>query len=109
MPKVYLHTVPRQEALMTLLKNIAWQPGKEHVSVWDALERVTAEPILAKISLPLSPVSAMDGIAVKASTTYGASDRTPLTLQVGQYTVVDTGDPLPYETDAVIKVEDLQP
>jgi len=108
MPKIYLHTEPRAEALQKLLSRVNFEPQSEMLKVGNALNRVTAAPVLAKTSLPLYPVSAMDGIAVKAADTYGACDREPLTLSPQQYVVVDTGDPLPYECDAVIKVEDLQ-
>jgi putative molybdopterin biosynthesis protein len=48
----------------------------------------------------------MDGYAIRADDTAGASDRRPVTLAVGsdaQY--VDTGDPLPREFDAVVPIE----
>ena len=48
----------------------------------------------------------MDGYAVRAGDTYGASDTTPLRLRVGQSAhPVDTGDPLPDGADAVIMIE----
>ena len=49
----------------------------------------------------------MDGIAVKASDTFGAGETTPVTLTPEQYTVVDTGDPLPDGCDAVVMIEDV--
>lgn len=46
-------------------------PG-EMVSVPDAVGRVLAEPVAAKISSPDFHSAAMDGIAVKAENTFGA-------------------------------------
>ncbi len=109
MAKVYLNTIPREEALQRLLQQIEPPYRRETIPVSDALDRVTASPIMAQISLPMCPVSAMDGIAVVAKNTFTAHDQQPLILKNHQdYEVVDTGDPLPHPYDAVIKVEDLQ-
>ncbi|NLJ29756.1 MAG: molybdopterin biosynthesis protein [Deltaproteobacteria bacterium] len=76
------------------------------VSTLDALHRVTARPVIACRSVPHYHGAAMDGIAVKAQSTFGASDVHPLRLQIGKKAFpVDTGDPLPPETDAVIMIE----
>ena len=51
----------------------------------------------------------MDGYAVRAGDTRGAGEATPLYLALGQQAFyVDTGDPLPPNTNAVIMVEDVQ-
>jgi len=50
----------------------------------------------------------MDGIAVKAETTYGATERHPLVLQVDKEAFwINTGQPLPLGLDAVIMVEKI--
>ena len=49
----------------------------------------------------------MDGIAVAAADTFGATETTPVTLEPTQFTVVDTGDPLPEGKDAVVMIEDV--
>jgi putative molybdopterin biosynthesis protein len=75
----------------------------------NALGRVTAEPIWAKISSPHYHASAMDGFAVRAVATNGALPSKPITLQMGpeaQY--VDTGDPLPDWANAVIPIENVE-
>ncbi|MBQ9004167.1 MAG: hypothetical protein IJ087_20185, partial [Eggerthellaceae bacterium] len=82
-------------------------PCVETVTVGEALGRITAEPLYAAISAPHYHACAMDGIAVASRATFGATATTPVTLQPGDYVVVDTGDPLPAECDAVIMVEDL--
>ena len=57
--------------------------------------RVLSEAVYAKICSPHYNASAMDGIAVKASDTYGANESNPVILTRDMYTVVDTGDPIP--------------
>src|SRR5205823_1781225 len=49
----------------------------------------------------------MDGIAVRAADTLGASETTPVYLQPGDYDVVDTGDPMPDGRDAVVMREHI--
>ena len=49
----------------------------------------------------------MDGIAVRASDTVGASETTPVRLDAGAFEVVDTGDPIPGDFDAVVMREDV--
>jgi putative molybdopterin biosynthesis protein len=81
----------------------------EPVPVTEALGRVTAEPVWAAISSPHYHASAMDGIAVRAVETYGASETEPVRLLVPDQAVwVDTGDPLPAGRDAVIMAEQVQ-
>lgn len=74
-----------------------------------ALGRVTAEPVWARISAPHYHAAAMDGVAVRAAETAGATESNPLRLRVGDQAIwVDTGDPLPPDTDAVIMAEHVQ-
>ena len=47
----------------------------------------------------------MDGIAVRAADTLGASETTPVYLAADAYDVVDTGDPMPDGRDAVVMRE----
>ncbi|MBD5607061.1 MAG: molybdopterin biosynthesis protein, partial [Candidatus Eremiobacteraeota bacterium] len=82
----------------------------ERVSLDDALDRVTAKPVFARLSSPHYHACAMDGIAVRAATTVGATETAALTLALDvDAFVVDTGDPLPPGTDAVIMIEDVEP
>lgn len=82
-------------------------PG-ETVAVDDALGRITAEPVFAKVSSPHYHASAMDGMAVTAEDTFKASETTPVSLQVGVKAFpVDTGDPLREGCNAVIMIEDV--
>ena len=66
---------------------------------------VTAEPVWAIRSSPPFDAAGMDGIAVRAADTLGASETTPVDLPPGAYDVVDTGDPMPAGRDAVVMRE----
>ena len=65
------------------------------VRVQDAAGLVTAEPVWATRSSPPFDAAGMDGIAVRAADTLGASETTPVYLEPGAYDVVNTGDPMP--------------
>lgn len=49
----------------------------------------------------------MDGVALMASVTFGASETDPVTIAPDRYVRVDTGDPLPEGCDAVVMIEDV--
>ncbi len=109
MRKVYLSNTPRQEALEKFLAGVNLPRSTETVPVAEALGRVTAEPVYARLSMPGYHAAAMDGIAVVAESTFSASDQNPLALEPGPgFVTVNTGNPLPPGFDAVIKIEDLQ-
>ena len=106
----YLSNVPLTEAVAGFLAELAHRGASlpsETVSVGEALGRVTAEPLYAAISAPHYHACAMDGVALVASKTFGATATTPVTLQPDDYVVVDTGDPLPPGCDAVVMIEDV--
>ncbi len=110
----YLEDIPLSEALERWWQaldevGLARPLEGEVVSLEEAAGRVTAEPVWARISSPHYHASAMDGYAVLAERTRGASETRPVRLKVGEEAVyVDTGDPLPPGTNAVIMVEDVQ-
>lgn len=80
----------------------------ETVPVPEAVGRVLAEPIFARISSPNFNAAAMDGIAVRAEATFGASETEPRRLIVGADAFfVNTGHVLPEEADAVIMIENV--
>ena len=108
---IYLSNMALNEAIE--LYTSACERGEitleqECVPTVEALHRVTAAPVFAALSAPWFNASAMDGIAVRASSTYVASERRPVKLIRGEdYIIVDTGDPILDPWDAVIMVEDL--
>ncbi|NCC44297.1 MAG: molybdopterin biosynthesis protein, partial [Clostridia bacterium] len=107
---LYLKTIPVEEAktiYQEALEKI-WKTKYEMIPVQEALGRVTKTAVYAKNSSPLYNASAMDGIAVIASHTAGASEKNPVRLKEDvDFVVVDTGDPIHYPYDAVIMAEDL--
>ena len=80
----------------------------ERVPLADAVGRTTARDVHAHRSSPAQERAAMDGVAVRAADTAGASEARPLRLRPGTYDVVDTGDPLPGGRDAVIMREHVR-
>lgn len=110
MRNLYLNTVSVEEAWQLYQQSLDCQGlrSAEEISVQDSLGRITARAVYAKCCSPLYNSAAMDGIAVIASHTEGATERTPKTLYPGtDYQIVDTGDPVKLPYDAVIMAEDL--
>ncbi|MBQ7004904.1 MAG: molybdopterin biosynthesis protein [Clostridia bacterium] len=106
----YLDNIPLSEAkerFFSLVCHSLETLKAENVETFLSAGRVTKNALYAKICSPHYNASAMDGISVKARDTYGASENTPVVLSKEQYTVVDTGDPIPDNHDAVIMVEDI--
>ena len=106
----YLTNAPLQKAreeYLAMLEANGFTAKTETIPVWDACERVTAHAVYAHICAPHYAASAMDGVAVNAKDTFGATETTPVTLQADQFVVLDTGDPIPENCDAVIMVEDI--
>lgn len=99
--------IKAKESYLSLLKEKGFTYKTETVACTNASGRVLSKAVYAEICSPHYNASAMDGIAVKASDTYGASENEPVILEKEQYTVVDTGDPVPDGCDAVVMVEDV--
>ncbi len=109
--RYYLSDIPLEEARQSFddALKLAGAMGlmpPETVPLDRARGRVTAEPVWAKVSSPHYDAAAMDGIAVLARDTIGATETSPVRLTLGEQAVwVDTGDPVPEGFDAVIMVE----
>lgn len=112
---IYLHDIPLPDAQRR------FQQALEEAGLWrvlgtetipldeNALGRVLAEAVWAKVSSPHYHASAMDGFAVRAADTSAAAPAFPVTLQVGpSASYVDTGDPLPSGFNAVIPIENVE-
>src|SRR5918992_278029 len=78
--KRYLKKKPLNEALATFLGAVTPPKRVDHIAAEDALHRTTAAPIFARLSAPHYHGAAMDGIAVRAEETFGASEFTAVTL-----------------------------
>ena len=112
--KRYLKKTPLIEARELFLATV--DPSElavEEIAVDDGLDRITAEPVFAKISSPHYHASAMDGICVRAEDTFGATEFVGKTLTMADsdlpglasFTYVDTGNALPGWANAVIMIE----
>ncbi len=112
-----------QQILLTHLQGCS--PGHETVPLAEALDRILALPLVSPEDLPAHPRSTMDGFAVRASDTFGASESMPAYLQItgevrmgeppagevrpGSCFRIATGGLLPDGADAVIMLEHTVP
>jgi len=120
----FLNLRPPIEALDVLLAEINHSTGVEVIRTENALGRVLAAPVRAPYPLPNFRRSTVDGYAVKAADTYGASSSLPAYLPLvgevamgttpgfdlskGTCALIHTGGMLPEGADAVVMVEDTQ-
>ncbi|SBW08447.1 Molybdenum cofactor synthesis domain protein [uncultured delta proteobacterium] len=109
--KMYLKLATVDEAKALLFGHCAASPlGREAVPLEKAHGRILAEPAAAAVSSPAFHGAAMDGIAVRAEETFGASERRPKRLRIGQDAHwINTGHALPAGCNAVIMVEHVNP
>ncbi|RMH00389.1 MAG: molybdopterin biosynthesis protein [Chloroflexi bacterium] len=121
---IYLEDVPLDEAWAAFVKALQevglWQPlPAEEVLVAEANGRILAAPVWARLSSPHYHASAMDGYAVRARDTQGATETSPVVLELVAATevepqaarpaaAVNTGHPLPVWANAVVMVEHTQ-
>ncbi|PKN65685.1 MAG: molybdopterin biosynthesis protein [Deltaproteobacteria bacterium HGW-Deltaproteobacteria-15] len=105
--QIYLDLKTLEEAKVILFSRFGGEKTKpEEILVRDSLHRITAEPVFARFSAPTYHSAAMDGIAVKAESTYGTTERSPKTLKTGPDAVwINTGQAMPGGFDSVIMVE----
>ena len=108
----FIHDRPAAEALAAWQEACAAAGCPQRVEAVplpldQAVGRVTAEPVWAARSSPPFDAAAMDGIAVRAADTVGASETAPVVLPRGSFEIVDTGDPVPGDFDAVVMREDV--
>jgi len=105
---VYLNMKTLQEARQIIdlqFPGLDYQAA-EIVAVPQAVGRVLAEPVHARISAPHFNAAAMDGLAVKAEITFGASEAATKQLIIDRDAFyVNTGHVMPRGTDAVIMIE----
>lgn len=99
----FLSDIPAAEALAAWLAAVPERLPPVELALADALGRVTAAPVWALRSSPAYDAAAMDGIAVRAADTFGATETAPRKL--GAFHRVDTGDALPEGCDAVVMRE----
>lgn len=108
---VYLTMCSVAEARRALDSGFAWpgMAGTEEIEVAAATGRVLALPVHAAFSSPAGHLCAMDGIAIRAEDSFGASEAAPRDLRVGAAaSFVNTGEVLPEGCDAVVMIEQVQ-
>jgi len=111
-----------EKALERIKRNIKIKPlGIEEVSLMEAYSRILAEDIIAPIDVPHFRRSTMDGYAVRAEDTFGASEDNPKKLKLvnkieigelakvkvgfGEAVEVSTGSMVPEGANAVLMLE----
>jgi putative molybdopterin biosynthesis protein len=88
--------------------NVDTMLSGETVPSVDSVGRVTAAPVFARFSAPTFHSAAMDGISVQAERTFGATQESPMQLELGtDANWINTGQPMPADADAVIMVENI--
>ena len=119
----FLHVVDRDTATARFHRHLKLRPlGAETVPLSQALGRVLARAVIADVDVPGFDRASVDGFAVRADDTVGASERTPkalalngeiltpgtvpqLTVAPGTATLIATGGMVSRGADAVIMVE----
>ncbi|WP_336364296.1 molybdopterin molybdotransferase MoeA [Halalkalicoccus salilacus] len=102
------------EARERLLDEVSPHARTEHAPLGSADGRTIASRITAPNPVPSYDRAAMDGYAVRAEDTFGASDRSPNVLRTGEEigpeiaARVHTGSDLPAGADAVVMIEQVE-
>jgi len=107
--KRYLKTIKSEEALERMLEHIKPIDKDEYLPSYKCRGRISSRSVYAHVSNPPFMCAAMDGYAVDFSKTIHADLSNPLPLvKTRDVMPVNTGDPLPYATNAVIMIEDIE-
>jgi molybdopterin molybdotransferase len=120
----FIELLPPGKALSILMEHISAGADSELIETASALGRVTISPVLAPHPLPSFSRSTVDGFALQARDTYGASDSLPAYLKLigevpmgaeagitvgnSQCALIHTGGMLPLGADAVVMIEHTQ-
>jgi molybdopterin molybdotransferase len=122
----FLRLIPPDHALHIFLDALSDRasPKTEIIPTLEALGRILSQPVHAKEALPPFPRSTVDGYAVRAADTYGASPSLPAYLNLigeiamgavadaeiksTQAILIHTGGMIPTGADAVVMVENTQ-
>jgi len=122
--KPFFKVQPVGDALQQLFAHLSRLSRTQTIKTQDGLGRILAAAPVSPMDLPAFDRSAMDGYAVRAEDTFGASESLPayldvvghinmgevpdIGLQKGAAAVIHTGAMLPQGADAVVMVERTQ-
>jgi len=114
---------PLEDALEKLFSHIQLNPIEE-IEINDVLNRILATDVMCEMDIPPFDRSAMDGYAILAEDSFGASTKNPKpiklvgTIEIGESSTlklnkgegirISTGAPIPEGADAVVKIEDTE-
>src|SRR5262245_59810434 len=117
-------TIPIEDARRLLMETAVPVDRVERLSINEAAGRVLAAPVISTIDVPPFDRAAMDGYAVIAQDTFGASRHDAKVLRsvetvytgappsrrisAGECAEISTGAPLPAGADAVVMVEETE-
>ncbi len=119
----FLHIVGRDDALRRFLQALRLEPlAAEQVPLGEAFGRVLAEDVTAEVDVPSFDRANVDGFAVRAQDTHGATEQAPRRLRLlgeeiapgevpqcevapGVAVSIATGGMLPRGADAVVMIE----
>jgi molybdopterin molybdotransferase len=112
------------EAALAWVDGQTKQLSREQVSIWQAAGRVLAQEVVSSVDVPGFARSMMDGYALQAAETLGATAYNRLSLTIvgqslagsafaatirrGEAVRIMTGAPLPLGTDAVLPAERVE-
>lgn len=123
---MFFNTLSLSEALDISLSNVNPLQASEHIHVTQSLGRILSTSVVSSENLPGFDRSSMDGYAVLAEDTYGASDANPKelklvgridmgqdasvlpALQNGEAIGISTGGMLPPGADAIVIIEETE-
>ena len=119
----FLDVIDRDEAEARFRSALDLQPlGTERIALTAALGRVLASDVIARVDVPSFDRSNVDGFAVRAADTFGASELSPksvrllaesldagtaptVEVQSGEAVAIATGGMVPRGADAILMIE----
>ena len=120
----FFQVLPVADALKLLDRHWQPTPAREFIATSEALDRISAVEVLSPEAVPVFRKSTVDGYAVRAADTFGASQALPAFLEVvgeikmgelpprdiggGQALAIHTGGMLPEGADAAVMIETTQ-
>lgn len=122
----FLNVIDRDEAEARFRAALNLQPlGAERIALVDALGRVLADNVLAKVDVPSFDRSNFDGYAVRAAETFGATELSPRRVRLlaevldagrapqselkpGEAIEIATGGMIPRGADAIVMIEHVE-